>query len=106
MSVSFPLGSTRTALSARTEPLWVRWLLIGGALSFLFSFIFLPLALVFIQAFSKGVSYYFNALSEPNALLAAKLTLTAAGIAVPLNMVFGVAASWSIAKFDFPVKAF
>jgi sulfate transport system permease protein len=80
--------------------------LIGVALTFLFSFIFLPLALVLIQAFSKGVGYYINALTEPNALLAAKLTLTAAGIAVPLNMVFGVAAAWSIAKFDFPGKSF
>ena len=106
MSTGFPLTVSLTQPSARTEPWWIRYTLIGVALTFLLSFIFLPLALVFIQAFSKGLGYYLNALSEPNALLAAKLTLTAAGIAVPLNMVFGVAAAWSIAKFDFPGKSF
>lgn len=106
MSTGLPFTVSLTAPSARTEPFWLRFTLIGIALTFLLSFIFLPLALVFIQAFSKGVGYYWNALTEPNALLAAKLTLTAAGIAVPLNMVFGVAAAWSIAKFDFPGKSF
>lgn len=106
MSTGLPFTVSLTAPSARTEPFWLRVTLIGIALTFLLSFIFLPLALVFIQAFSKGLGYYWNALTEPNALLAAKLTLTAAGIAVPLNMVFGVAAAWSIAKFDFPGKSF
>jgi sulfate/thiosulfate transport system permease protein len=106
MSISLPLPFERGPLTARSEPFWIRSILIGVALTFLFGFLFLPLALVFIQAFSKGVSYYFAALVEPNALQAAKLTLIAAGISVPLNMVFGVAASWSIAKFDFPGKSF
>lgn len=106
MSTGLPLSVSLAQPSARTESWWIRYSLIGIALTFLLSFIFLPLALVFIQAFSKGLGYYLNALSEPNALLAAKLTLTAAGIAVPLNMVFGVAAAWSIAKFDFPGKSF
>lgn len=105
MSSGLPITVSLTQPSARTESWWIRYALIGVALTFLLSFIFLPLALVFIQAFSKGLGYYLNALSEPNALLAAKLTLTAAGIAVPLNMVFGVAAAWSIAKFDFPGKS-
>lgn len=106
MSISLPLPFERGPLTARSEPFWIRSILIGVALTFLFGFLFLPVALVFIQAFSKGVSYYFAALVEPNALQAAKLTLIAAGISVPLNMVFGVAASWSIAKFDFPGKSF
>lgn len=106
MSSSFPLSITQTPLASRSEPLWIRWSLITIALVFLFGFLFLPVALVFIQALSKGIAYYIGALTEHNALLAAKLTLIAAGIAVPLNMVFGVAASWAIAKFDFPGKSF
>jgi sulfate transport system permease protein len=106
MSSSLPLSITQTPLASRSEPAWVRGALIAVALTFLFGFLFLPVALVFIQALSKGVAYYIGALTEHNALLAAKLTLIAAGIAVPLNMVFGVAASWAIAKFDFPGKSF
>jgi sulfate/thiosulfate transport system permease protein len=106
MSSSLPLSITQTPLTSRSEPVWVRWALITVALVFLFGFLFLPVALVFIQALSKGIAYYIGALTEHNALLAAKLTLIAAGIAVPLNMVFGVAASWAIAKFDFPGKSF
>ena len=106
MSSSLPLSITQTLLTSRSEPVWVRVALIAVAQTFLFGFLFLPVALVFIQALSKGVAYYIGALTEHNALLAAKLTLIAAGIAVPLNMVFGVAASWAIAKFDFPGKSF
>lgn len=91
--------------SARGEPRWLRLTLIGLALLFLISFLFLPLAVVFSQAFAKGVTVYLNALTEPNALLAAKLTLTTALIAVPLNLVFGICAAWSIAKFEFPGKS-
>ena len=91
--------------SARGEPRWLRFTLIGLALLFLISFLFLPLAVVFSQAFAKGVTVYLNALTEPNALLAAKLTLTTALIAVPLNLVFGICAAWSIAKFEFPGKS-
>ncbi len=98
------LGTDRVA-QTRTEPLWIRVILIGITLLFLLGFLFLPLTLVFVQALSKGISVYWAALSEPNALLAAKLTLTAAGIAVPLNMVFGISAAWTIAKFDFPGKS-
>lgn len=98
------LGTDRVA-QTRTEPLWIRIILISLTLLFLLGFLFLPLTLVFVQALSKGFSVYWAALSEPNALLAAKLTLIAAGIAVPLNMVFGVSAAWTIAKFDFPGKS-
>jgi sulfate transport system permease protein len=87
-----------------TEPPVVRRLLIGVALVFLSLFLFVPLVSVFVQAFAKGVGFYFETLRDPNALSAIKLTLTAAAIAVPLNCVFGVCAAWAIAKFDFRGK--
>ena len=87
--------------SAATEPPWVRRLLIGIALAFLALFLFVPLAAVFFEAFKKGLGVYLAAISEPDALSAIKLTLIAAAISVPLNLVFGLAAAWSIAKFDF-----
>ena len=90
---------------ARGEPAWVRWTLIALALAFLLGFLFLPLAVVFSQAFSKGLAVFWSALTEENALLAARLTLITALIAVPLNLVFGVAAAWCIAKFEFPGKS-
>lgn len=86
---------------ATSESALVRWLLIGTALAFLVVFLFLPLVVVFVTAFSKGVAAYFQALCEPDALAAVRVTLLAAGIAVPLNMVFGVSAAWAIGKFDF-----
>ena len=90
--------------SAATEPPWVRRLLIGIALAFLALFLFVPLAAVFFEAMKKGLGVYLAAISEPDALSAIKLTLIAAGISVPLNLVFGVAAAWAIAKFDFRGK--
>jgi sulfate transport system permease protein len=86
------------------EPPLVRRLLIGGALLFLSMFLFVPLVAVFVQAFAKGWSVYVAALVDDDALSALKLTLVAAVIAVPLNLVFGVAAAWTIAKFDFRGK--
>src|SRR5437763_3284452 len=94
------------AARATTESGWVRWSLIGLAVLFLGVFLFMPLAVVFASAFAKGVSVYFAALREPDALAAIRLTLLAAGIAVPLNVVFGVAAAWAIGKFDFVGKSF
>lgn len=88
-------------MSTRTEPAWVRRLLIGGALTFLMLFLFLPLSAVFLNGLSKGIVVYLQALSDPNAVAAIQLTLITAFIAVPLNLVFGIAASWAIAKFDF-----
>jgi sulfate transport system permease protein len=94
----------RLAERATTEPRWVRWLLIGTALGFLGLFVVLPLAAVFATALSKGWTVYWEAVSEPMAWSAIKLTFLAAGIAVPLNLVFGVAAAWAIAKYEFKGK--
>lgn len=98
---SRPSAATR----ATSEPALVRWLLTGVALIFLGAFLFLPLAVVFGTAFQKGLAFYFNSLSEPDALAAIRLTLLAAGIAVPMNLIFGVAAAWAIGKFEFVGKS-
>ncbi len=94
----------RQVQAATTEPAWVRRLLIVTALAFLTLFLFVPLAVVFAEAFKKGLQVYLAAITEPDALSAIKLTLIAAAIAVPMNLVFGVAAAWCIAKFDFRGK--
>src|SRR5947208_235648 len=94
------------AARATTESGWVRWSLITIAVLFLGVFLFMPLAVVFASAFAKGLSVYLAALREPDALAAIRLTLLAAGIAVPLNLVFGIAAAWAIGKFDFVGKSF
>jgi sulfate transport system permease protein len=96
--------SPRTALAATAEPAWVRRTLIGLALTFLAFFLFVPLAAIFFEAFKKGWEVYFAAITEPDAVSAICLTLIAAAISVPLNLVFGIAAAWSIAKFDFRGK--
>ncbi len=80
--------------------------LVGVATIFLVMFLLLPLIVVFSEAFSKGAQVYFAAITEPEALSAIKLTLIAAGIAVPLNTLFGLSASWAIAKFEFKGKSF
>jgi sulfate/thiosulfate transport system permease protein len=82
----------------------VSWLLIAAALAFLTLFVFVPLVAVFAQALGKGVSSYFRGIADPDTVAAIKLTLLTAGVAVPLNLVFGVAAAWAIAKFDFRGK--
>ena len=87
-----------------TEPAWLRGLLITIVLLFLALFLVLPLAVVFTEAFSQGWRAYLSAVVHPDALAALKLTLLAAAIAVPANLLFGVAAGWAIAKFDFPGK--
>ncbi|MCO4857984.1 sulfate ABC transporter permease subunit CysW [Herbaspirillum sp. WGmk3] len=89
---------------AITEPWWVRVLLIGIALAFLTLFLFVPLVAVFYEALRKGWDVYVASITEPDAWSAIKLTLLAAAIAVPLNLVFGVAAAWAIAKFEFRGK--
>jgi len=105
-SAVVPLAGTapRRIADATTEPAWVKWLLIGIALAFLALFLFVPLAIVFAEAFKKGVDVYIAAITDPDAVSAIKLTLIAAGISVPMNLVFGVAAAWCIAKFDFRGK--
>ena len=87
------------------DPGWVRFLLIGTALLFVGLFLVVPLAAVFAEALRKGVGAYFAAFNDRDALAAVRLTLLAAGISVPLNLVFGVAASWAITKFDFRGKS-
>ncbi len=89
-----------------TESPWVRRTLTGIALAFLLLFLVLPLAAVFTEALRKGAGAYFEALKEPDAWSAIRLTLITAAIAVPLNLVFGVAAAWCIAKYEFRGKAF
>jgi sulfate transport system permease protein len=98
--------TVRTAKAGTTEPVWVKWTLIGIALSFIFLFLLLPLAAVFTEALRKGLGAYLEALQEPDAWTAIRLTLLTAAIAVPLNLVFGVAAAWAIAKYEFRGKAF
>jgi sulfate transport system permease protein len=88
-----------------TESRAVRYTLITIALVFLALFLVVPLAAVFVQAFAKGIDYYFDSLKDPDAWSAIKLTLLTAAIAVPQNVVFGLAASWAIAKFEFKGKA-
>ncbi|MBB4398200.1 sulfate ABC transporter permease subunit CysW [Bradyrhizobium sp. ERR14] len=90
----------------RTEPRAVRITIIALAIIFLSVFVVLPLVVVFVQAFSKGILAYLSALAEPEALAAIKLTLIVAAISVGLNLVFGLVAAWAIAKFDFPGKTF
>ncbi|GAB3413391.1 sulfate ABC transporter permease subunit CysW [Massilia agilis] len=87
------------------EPGWVRYALLTVALSFLTLFLFVPLVAVFTEALKGGWHTYVEAILDPDAISAIKLTLIAAGISVPLNLVFGVAAAWCIAKFDFPGKS-
>ena len=90
---------------ATREPTWVRYTLLTIALIFFLSCLILPLILVFVEAFKQGVGVYTQALVHPDTLSAVKLTLLTAAIAVPLNVVFGVAAAWSVAKFNFPGKS-
>jgi len=91
-------------LRGAEEPPLVKWLLISIALGFCFVFLLIPLANVFAQALSKGLVYWANALAEPDSLAAIRLTLLVAAISVPLNVLFGLAAAWAIAKFEFPAK--
>ncbi len=101
-----------TALSAPSssapavaqEPALVRLALLGVALVFLTLFLFAPLAFVLVQALRKGFGVYFTAITAPDAVAAMELTLLVAAIAVPVNLVFGIAAAWTIAKFTFPGK--
>lgn len=90
---------------ATREPTWVRYTLITIALLFFLSCLILPLILVFVEAFKQGVGVYAQALVHPDTLSAVKLTLLTAVIAVPLNVIFGVAAAWCVAKFNFRGKS-
>lgn len=98
-------NSSDKARRQLSEPLLVRWLLIAAALLFLTLFLFVPLASVFSEALAKGWDTYLDALHEADTWSAIKLTLLVAVISVPLNLLFGLAASWAIAKFAFRGKS-
>src|SRR5215831_12257223 len=97
--------ATARGREATSESRIVRWSLIAIALLFLGLFLFMPLAVVFTTALEKGFSAYVASFSERDALAAVRLTLLTAAVAVPLNLVFGVAAAWAIAKFEFVGKS-
>jgi len=100
-----PAGSTRfESKPATRDPAWVKWLVLSISMCFFVLFLLMPLIAVFVEAMRKGLGAYFAALVEPDALSAVRLTLLTAAIAVPLNLFFGVAAAWAIAKFDFRGK--
>ena len=88
------------------DPLWLKALLGAITVGFIGILLLLPLVLVFKEAFAQGVSPFFNAITEPDTLASVRLSLIAAAIAVPLNSLFGIAAAWCVAKFDFPGKTF
>lgn len=90
---------------ATREPTWVRYTLIAIAFISFLSCLILPLILVFVEAFKQGIGVYAQALVHPDTLSAVKLTLLTAAIAVPLNVIFGIAAAWSVAKFNFRGKS-
>src|SRR5262245_13768117 len=87
------------------DPLWARVLLIGVAGLFVVFLVLIPVAFVFAEALSKGVSIFWQAISHPDAIAAFKLTAINSAIAVTLNLLFGVAAAWAIAKFRFRGKS-
>lgn len=101
---SFGRAARFEASPAAREPALVKWLVIGVSLAFFGSFLLMPLLAVFAEALKKGWEAYWTALIEPDAVSSMRLTLIAAAISVPLNLVFGVAAAWAIAKHDFRGK--
>ena len=98
------MGSPRTPRPL-TEPTWVRWSLISLALVFLALFLVLPLVIVFVEAFAKGVAVYLASFTDPDAAHAIKLTLLVMVVSVVCNGVFGVAAAWALTKFNFRGKS-
>src|SRR5437660_5201422 len=105
-----PATKTRAVLAmqsrrATEESPFIKWTLIAAALGFGGVFLVLPLVNVFAQALAKGGSYYWASLNHPESWAAIRLTLLVAGISVPLNVVFGLAAAWAIAKFEFRGKS-
>ncbi len=97
-------GAHAKSLRGTEEAAPIKWLLIGVAILFAGLFLLLPLVNVFVQALGKGWLQYLRGLTDPDTLAAIKLTLTVAAISVPLNVVFGLAAAWCVAKFNFPGK--
>src|SRR6266850_896200 len=109
MSLAQPTTSRPTTQvpqrTPRTEPAWARWLIIGVSVAFLGTFLVLPLFTVFQQAFSRGIWPYLEALGEPDALSAIRLTLVVAFLSVSANLVFGLVAAWAITRFEFRGKS-
>jgi sulfate transport system permease protein len=103
--IAAPQQRAAIASTGTLEPNWVRYALTTVALLFLTLFLFVPLIAVFTEALKNGWHTYIEAILDPDAFSAIKLTLIAAGISVPLNLVFGVAAAWCISKFEFPGKS-
>jgi len=101
----FGAGPLARPNSAITEPRPVRLVLISVALLFLLSFLLLPLIAVFAEALRNGAGVYLDAIRDPDALAAIRLTLLVTAIAVPLNLMFGLAAAWAVTKFEFPGKS-
>jgi sulfate transport system permease protein len=101
------VSSNKLAVRSRstTEPFAVRCALIGVTLAFLSLFLVIPLVAIFVHAFQQGLHAYWTAIIDPEALAAIRLTLLTTAVVVPLNMIFGLAAAWSIAKFDFTGKS-
>ena len=97
-------AATRKSRRGTEESPLIKWLLISAALGFSLIFLLLPLVNVFAQALEKGWRFYWNSLTDPDSLAAIDLTLIVAGISVPLNVIFGLAAAWAIAKFQFRGK--
>jgi sulfate/thiosulfate transport system permease protein len=100
------IGAAPRLRAATEEKAWVRWSCITVTIAFLTLLLFVPLASIFAEAMKKGLGAYLASFNDPYCWAAIRLTLLAAGIAVPLNLVFGLAAAWAIAKFEFRGKSF
>ncbi|MFN0018378.1 MAG: sulfate ABC transporter permease subunit CysW [Pirellulaceae bacterium] len=100
-----PGNASGKSNAAAKDPAWLKYLLITISVLFVSLFLVLPLAVVFLEAFRKGLSVYLQTFQSRDSWQAIKLTLIATGISLPLNLVFGLAASWAIAKFDFKGKS-
>ena len=98
------MAESRRERIALADPRWARWAIFTFGIGFLILFVVLPVLTVAVEALRKGFGPYFDALSEPDTVSAIHLTLLVAAISVPLNCIFGVAAAWSIGKFDFKGK--
>jgi sulfate transport system permease protein len=103
--MSAPLAGTLATTPRGRDPLWLKLLLIGTSVSFVGVLVVLPLVVVFLEALRGGAQAYLASFRDPAAWQAIRLTALAAAIAVPANLVFGVAAAWAIAKFEFPGKS-
>lgn len=103
------MAAIAAVVSIGGRPSWAtrmaRIALVAGALAVLFWLLVLPLLAIFAEAFRQGIAFYLDAIRQPDTVAAVRLTLTVAAIAVPLNLVFGLAAAWSMTHFDFPGKA-